>query len=203
MLHGAVDGAGAFHRLESVQLEYLTRRFQSRVLEALCAGNLIDRETVNNMLSWENSGFHVFVGEPIEPSDQEARLYVARYLKKSPISLQRLELIESGPEPVVRYHSYKENLTEQRDFAPLEFLAQLSCPIPDEWEQTVRYMGTLSARTRGLQRAQSSCVRRLQEPFSQLPEAETKPSRSWAQCMKRIFKLDLLVCPKCGGQMQI
>ena len=165
------------------------------LLDALLGEGLIDQETVNNMLCWENSGFHVFVGDPIEPTDQEARLFVARYLKKSPVSLQRLEIIESGPEPVVRYHSYKENLVEQRDFTPLEFLAQLSCHIPDEWEQTVRYMGTLSARTRGAEK--------LLEPFSQLPEPETKPSRSWAQCMKRIFEIDALQCSKCGGQMHI
>ena len=203
MLHGALDGAGEFHRLESVQLGYLTRRFQCRVLESLHAESLIDQETVDNMLGWENSGFHVFVGDTIAPSDQEARLFVARYLKKSPVSLQRLELVESGPEPVVRYHSYKENLAGQRDFSPLQFLAELSQHLPDEWEQTVRYMGTLSARTRGLQRAQSSCATQRREPLLQLPEPETKPSRSWAQCMKRIFEIDPLQCSRCGGRMQI
>jgi hypothetical protein len=76
MLHGAVDGTGNFHRLASIQTEYLTRSFQRRILEALQAEKLIDKQAADNMLSWENSGFHVFVGEPIEPSDEQARLFV-------------------------------------------------------------------------------------------------------------------------------
>ena len=35
MLHGATDRAGTFHALESIDTEYLTKRFQHRLLEAL------------------------------------------------------------------------------------------------------------------------------------------------------------------------
>ena len=171
------------------------------VLESLKAENLIDQQTVSEMLSWENSGFHVFVGEPIEPSDQEARLFVARYLKKSPVSLRRLALIESGPEPVVRYRSYKENLAEQRDFTPLEFLAQLSCHIPDEWEQTSRFFGLLSSRARGAKRllapvASLSQIEPAPAPSRTWPEGGTKRSGGPAACMKRVFEIDPLQCSK-------
>ena len=117
------------------------------------------------MLSWEHSGFHVFVGEPIEPGNTDARLFVARYLKKCPISLERLQLIESAAEPLVRYH--KPKTRESRDFTPLKFLAEISQHIPDKWEQTTRYFGILSARSRG--------DKRLAEPISPLPEPTTPP----------------------------
>ena len=140
------------------------------------------------------------MGEPIEPEDEKARLFVARYLKKSPVSLKRLELIESGAEPIVRYRSFKENLAEHRDFTPLQFLAELSQHIPDQWEQTVRYMGTLSARTRG-----AKPLRTPVNPVTGLSEMEppAKPSRSWAACMKRIFEIDPLCCSQCGGKLHI
>ena len=41
-------------------------------------------------------------------------------------------------------------------------------------------------------------------------EAETKQTRgkkprnySWAQLLKRVFELDILVCPRCGGRMRV
>ena len=110
---------------------------------------------------------------------------------------KRLELIETGQYPLVRYHSFKDNLAEHRDFSPLEFLATLSQHIPDRWEQTTRYMGSLSARTRG--------AMRLHAPIDNLKELERKPrpSKTWAACMKRIFEIDPLVCPKCTGRMHI
>ena len=114
----------------------------------------------------------------------------------------RLELIETGQnEPTVRYHTFKDNLSEQhRDFTPLEFLAELSQHIPDQWEQTIRYMGTLSARTRGAKR-----LHKPVNPVTGLSEIEppAKPSRSWAACMKRIFEIDPLCCSQCGAKMHI
>lgn len=192
-LHGAFDGSGAFHELTAVESDYLTRSFQTRILDALMHEGLIDQDTVENMRSWEHSGFHVFVGEPIQPSDKDARLFVARYLKKCPVSLLRLELLETASEPVVRYHKPKTH--ESRDFTPLKFLAEISQHIPDRWEQTTRYFGTFSARARG--------AKRLAVPISALPQPLTKPSRNWAACMKRIFEIDPLLCPKCSGSMKI
>ena len=61
MLHGATDLHGAFHKLDSVNTEYLTQQFQRRILNSLLSENLIDNATVENMLSWEHSGFNVFV----------------------------------------------------------------------------------------------------------------------------------------------
>ena len=61
MLHGATDQHGAFHKFDSVNTEYLTQQFQRRILNSLLSENLIDNATVENMLSWEHSGFNVFV----------------------------------------------------------------------------------------------------------------------------------------------
>lgn len=197
MLHGALYQHERFHQLDSIQTEYLTRRFQERVLESLLEETLIDQETVSSMLSWQHSGFHVFVGKPIESKDSDARLFVARYLKKCPVSLKRLELIETDSEPVVRYHKVKDNLKEHRDFSPLEFLAVISQHIPDRWEQTTRYYGAFSARTRGAKKSAAVFV-----TLSEL-EPAPKPSKTWAACMKRIFEIDPLHCPKCSGSMKI
>jgi len=39
--------------------------------------------------------------------------------------------------------------------------------------------------------------------FIESSEPPSKASSSWAACVKRIFEVDLLECPKCKGQMRI
>lgn len=65
------------------------------------------------MKSWEHSGFKVFAGEPTLEDDEDARLSLARYLKKAPLAAERLSIDESGQEPVVRY-------VERLDALPVE-----------------------------------------------------------------------------------
>ena len=83
-------------------------------------------------------------------SDADSLKFLARYLKKAPVSNQRLEFLEDLN--TVRYIKYTDSGKEHKDFDPLHFLAEVSQHIPNKWEQTIRYMGIYSARTRGAAR---------------------------------------------------
>lgn len=77
---------------------------------------------------------------------------------------------------------------------------RLTPHIPKKWESTTRYYGWYSHRQRGERRK-----RQIQDFAStQLePLERKKASRTWAALIKRVFEVDLLLCPKCGGRMQI
>jgi len=155
-LHGAIDKDGNFYQLDSVDTDYLTHCFADYVFDALLHEELVDQDTVDSMKSWENSlrrgsgqaGFHVFVGEPVAAEDSDARQFLARYLKKSPIALSRLELIDGESGQMVRVNKITDDDTQSRTLDPLQFLAELQQHIPDIREQTVRFLGCYSARTR-------------------------------------------------------
>ena len=109
---------------------------------------------------------------------------------------------------------YTISANTEKQFSPLEFLATLTLHIPDKWEQTTRYYGSYAARTRGKKRQVEEAARiraatANQKQGSGIPippfrrQQKSKPSRTWAACMKRIFEVDPLVCPKCGSQMKI
>ena len=187
-----------FRPLESVNTEYLTNCFSRNLLNALLQSGEIKQETIDLIRSWEYSGFHTYVGEPMPAEQKEARLFTSRYLKKSAVSNSRLELIEDGVSPIVRIHKNTDDHTSHRDLDPLEFLAELVMHVPGRREQTVRYLGKYSARSRGAERLA------LATP-GPLPETEppVRPSPSWARCMAQVFEFDPLCCPKCGGAMQI
>ena len=97
----------------------------------------------------------------------------------------RVEIIGTDKEPLVRVHKFTDDGSQTRDFDPLSFLAELSQHIPDMWEQTTRYVGVYSARTRGAKRVPMD----FPGPLPEIDPPE-KPSTYWATCMKRVFEID-------------
>ena len=77
------------------------------------------------MRDWPHSGFNAFLGQPILPSDTEQRLFTARYLKKCPISNERLAITGEHGSSTVKYTAYRDGTKEDRLFTPLEFLAEI------------------------------------------------------------------------------
>lgn len=96
--------------------------------------------------------------------------------------------------------SYSTNDGLTHEFDALEFLAQLSCHVPKPYESMTRYYGYYSCRARGERRKQALTTAAADQP---LPEPTTKPSATWAACIKRIYEINPLQCPRCKGTMRI
>jgi len=187
------DGSFAPLAIDQARLQHL---FALNVLRSLHTEGLLSPEQIDNILSWPHSGFSAFIGDTIDPDDRPRLFFLARYLRKCPLSNERIQICEEGSEAIIRYRSSKGDTC--REFTPLEFLAELSQHIPDRWEQTSRFLGAYSSRYRG--------ARRLRQPAivdPGLPEFSPRPSRSWARLIKKIFEVDPLLCPRCGGTMKI
>ena len=205
VLNGAILDDGHFLELEQVDSTKLEELFSDKVFTALLAEELLDEETIQSMKSWNHSGFNVHVGEPIQPDDENARLFLARYLRKAPLAESRLSIDESGLDPTVVYRAPGENDGKIVTFSQLQFLAELSLHIPDTFEQTTRYYGTYSSSHRGKVARGKKYRSMVENNFTPLDqEEEQKPaSQSFARCMKRVFEIDPMECPKCHEQMKI
>jgi hypothetical protein len=166
-----------------IDAEKLRGRFADNVLSALIDEELLTQEIVDNIKSWPHSGFSAFLGEPIAASDTKQRLFVARYLKKCPISNERLSLSTQGGETTVSLRAGRDGKTSVRTFSVLEFLAELPQHLPDVWEQTSRFFGIYSFRSRGAEKEKP-------HPFTApyLPDPSTKPSQKWAALMSHLRK---------------
>ena len=83
----------------------------------------------------------------------------------------------------------------------LDWLALLVTHIPARYEQTVRYYGYYSNKSRGL--------RKKADTDNQLPtiiagEMSSKQFRqNWARLIQKIYEVDPLVCPKCHSVMNV
>ncbi|NMC64362.1 MAG: hypothetical protein GYA55_14455 [SAR324 cluster bacterium] len=82
-----------------------------------------------------HSDFSVFASKPISLDDKERLLFLARWLKRCPLSYERMLIDETTlDEPKVLYISYKNGTSvSTRKFSFLQFLVELSQHIPDMW----------------------------------------------------------------------
>jgi hypothetical protein len=99
----------------------------------------------------------------------------------------------------VSYRYGKEaNETERMDY--LEFIARVTSHIPDKGQVTVRYYGLYANAHRGKVKKASLVpfsFRILEEKFRPIP------TKGWAEMIRKVYEIDPLVCPQCGGQMRV
>ena len=130
-----------------------------------------------------------------------------RYLVKCPLSLERLEILDDERVSYTAKDSREGEMPETKIFSPLEFLAELSQHIPDTYEQVIRYYGYYSARTRGVRRREEELAKQDKNELSQAQTDRDIDKKSvcktWAGLIKKVYEIDPLKCPKCGGSMKI
>lgn len=114
--------------------------------------------------------------------EAERTKFVARYIERGPISLEKLTIQDD----IITYTTKDERTHE---FDAMEFLALLSCHIPKPYESITRYYGWYSCRARGERK------KRIPVQDSPPPESKGRPSLTWAQCFKRIYEINPLACP--------
>ncbi len=121
------------------------------------------------------------------------------YGARGPLSLQRLTLTPDGR---VCY-AMKRPMHDGRTLlvlTPSEFLRKLATLVPPPRGHLVRFHGVFApnaSRRRAV----------VPTPDASEPATDTGPARPsripWAQLFKRVFKVDVLRCAKCGGDMKI
>ena len=153
------------------------------------------------MLSnWRHSGFQVFCGERIFPQDETAMENLARYIIRASFSLERMQYL---PEPSKVVYRAKDG-TEEKVFDALEWLAAMCSHIPDRGEQMVRYYGYYSPALRGISRGKRKETE--DDGVASILEADKSSKeyrKNWARLIQKIYEVDPLTCPKCGGIMRI
>ena len=100
-------------------------------------------------------------------------------------------------------------------FEPLDFLAKLAALVPRPRANLIRYHGILAPNAKHRSQvvprvAPQPRRRRGKEPVpadrpvvaASRADMPTAPL-TWMQRLKRVFAIDLSVCPKCGGRLRV
>jgi hypothetical protein len=123
---------------------------------------------------------------------------VARYILRSPVSLERMEL--DGREVVYRG---KDGAGEER-FDALDFVARVLMQAPEPRLHLARFYGAYSSVSRGRAARAGAALEGSDSSDGDEPTSEERRRlrRSWARMLRKIHDVDALLC-ECGARMKV
>jgi hypothetical protein len=160
-------------------------------------------------------GFSLNAAVACAPHQRERIERLCRYITRPALALERLSTNGAGQVVYQLKTPYRDGTTHFV-FEPIEFLARLAALVPRPRGNPVRYHGILapnakhrsavvpnpSQRTR---RRRTPAHPRVRTPGGNRqddPAAPTAPM-TWMERLRRVFAIDLSICPDCGGRLRV
>lgn len=156
-------------------------------------------------------GFSLHAKVLVPAGELERLEHLCRYVTRPPIATQRLALAPDG-RVVYGLKRHWRDGTSAVSFDPLTFIERLAALVPSPRAHQLTYHGVLAPAS-----AWRDLVvpKRAPAPTSPTcgplaPNSPTAPSTSdrsrshprrstWAELLHRVFAVDVLICPHCGG----
>jgi len=191
---GGMDKAGLFHKVPRIDDSRLAELFAREVLGFLVHKELLSPGWAERLLSWRHTGFNVHSRVRARTKREAER--VGKYMIRPLLSLERLSLDEQEGQVCYRYGKERGEV-ERMDYR--EFIARVTSHIPDKGQVTVRYYGLYANAHRGKVKKASRQAFPLRMVEDQLRPV---PSKGWAEMIRKVYEVDPMVCPQCGGKMK-
>jgi len=146
------------------------------------------------------AGFSLHAGVAAQAWERSKLERLCRYITRPAVSEKRLSLTNSGN---IRYQlktPYNDGTTHVI-FEPLDFIAKLAALVPKPGVNLTRFHGVFAPNS--TYRIDVTLARRGKgrcrlEDKDQTP-GQRHQAMTWAQRLKRVFNIDVSICPKCGG----
>src|SRR5262249_28356148 len=152
-------------------------------------------------------GFSVHANRTVAKHDRAGLERLCRYGARPILSLERLAQTTDGKVTYPRKYPSQWGQT-MLEMDPLDFLQRLSPLIPPMRSHLVRYAGVFAPHSK----LRPAVVLELKPNDAAAPDAPPveegfspawRPRLPWAQLLKRVFEIDVLVCAECGGKMRV
>jgi hypothetical protein len=203
---GAFRRDGTFVPLPAPEPAVLEEAWRRSVLAEFVRRGWLEADAAAGMLAWPHSGFGAYLGPRIE--EREGLLRVARYSARAPVAESRLRYDAERAEVELVADRTDGPYAGVHRMTALEFLARWVDHVPERYEVRVRYAGAYATRRRvwwrrrGIVLAHARAPSEVVEPEASGPALQAR-RRRWAELLRRVFKVDVEVCPRCGGEARI
>jgi hypothetical protein len=133
---------------------------------------------------------------------------LCRYIARPPIKVERLSLDANGRVIYALRRHWRDG-TSAIAFDPLDFLSRLAALVPRPRVHLLTYHGILAPAAEWRDLVVPSAGARSSPKHAPvsgpaLTPKVLRPTRtSWAELMKRVFAIDVLVCPHCDGTRKL
>jgi hypothetical protein len=154
------------------------------------------------------AGFSLHAKVAIEAHDRNGLERLCRYLARPPIAAERLSLAPDGRVIYALRRHWKDG-TRAFVFDPLDFIARLAALVPRPRTHLLTYHGVLAPAAEWrdwIVPAEPRSGRSDPAPAlaaQALRPTHAKTRATWAELLKRVFEIDVLTCPWCGGRRKL
>jgi hypothetical protein len=127
-------------------------------------------------------------------------------MARPPLTPERMLLADQNDQIIYRANTiHPRHQANFRVFTPPDFLAELSAHIPDPHEKTTLYYGWYSNRSRGYrkQQAPNGGATKSTPVLENDNPTPFAMRQAWARLIRRVYEVDPLLCPRCGGTMRV
>ena len=150
------------------------------------------------------SGFSLHAGVAAQAWERQKLERLCRYISRPAVSEKRLSLTPAGD---IRYQlkTPYSNGTTHVIFEPLDFIAKLGALVPKPRVNLTRFHGVFAPNSKhrvDVTPAKRGKGRPHEERKDKTPE-QRHQAMTWAQRLKRVFNIDVSVCPTCGGDSTV
>jgi hypothetical protein len=145
-------------------------------------------------------GFDLHANVAVRAGENERLEHLCRYILRPLVAQDALELTPDG-KVLLRLRRPWRDGTRALCFEPSEFLEKLAAMVPRPRISLLVYHGAFAPRGR----CHSGPVVAEDAPHRvPTPVAYVRPSYfAWADLLRRVFAIDILACPDCGGRLRL
>jgi Putative transposase len=143
------------------------------------------------------NGFTIHCARRIKSEARGELEQLIRYATRPPLSEKRLALLPSGEVEITLKNPYADG-TRALVLTPLGLLSKLASIIPPAWAHLTRYGGILAPAAKD----RAAVVPSPKEAETDTEQLVKGGNYHWAAMLKRIFTVDLTICPRCASLLK-
>ncbi len=164
-------------------------------------------ETTHGSFGTVAHGLSLHAGVYIPGSDRTRLESVCRYILRPALACDRLHRLSGGRIRYQMRHPWRDGTTHMI-FEPEEFIARLAALIPPPRQHQTRYHGILAPaaawRDHVVPATKATAPGETRAGSATPHPAHNRPHRRpWAELLRRVFAVDVLECPLCGGRTRV
>jgi len=151
-------------------------------------------------------GLSLHAGVFVPARDRSRLEHVCRYVARPALASDRLTLMEDGSIDYRLSRPWNDGTTTVV-LGPLELLARLAALVPPPRSHQVRYHGVLAPNAAWRDQVVPAVKVEAAAGKHSHRRHDGQPARPvripWADLLRRVFAVDVLVCPRCAGRMHV
>jgi len=145
----------------------------------------------------KRAGFSLHAGVACKAGQRKKLERLRRYITRPAIAEQRLSLASNG-NVIVELKSPYDDGTTHVVLSPTEFIGRLVSLVPKPRVNLIRFHGVFSSHSK---------LRKKIVPTNPAQDKTAGKAKrygmSWALRLKRVFKIEIEKCDKCGGKVKV